>query len=580
MYRVLVLSLALAGGVVAAPPAPASPPPTGLTLAPGFSVGGTDVGGLSRDDALAKLRAALPALPQVKVTAGSQSWTVGADTLGYRLDLEASLQPALAASADQSLLDRLRTLVGAPPRQDFPLVRAVDPGVAKSALTTLTAPLVQAPKDARIIFDKTRYAVVPEQPGQSVDVNAAAQVFAANPDLTALNLTVKAQPVKYAASALQPLVDQGNALMRQVKVTMAGKPGVSAITPLQLANLYWVRPTGIEPDQDAIARTVKRLAGDLDRPAHDARFTAKDGQLVKVAGISGVVVDQAAALKVVSGLLTDPTISSLTLPSKATQPAVNAADLPDPKSLTLIATGKSTYYGSHPERMTNIAVAASKLNGVVIQAGETFSFLNTIGHITEDNGFVGGLIISGGRTVEGLGGGVCQVSTTTFRALYSAGLPIVERNQHAYRVGYYEPQVGFEAAVYDPGLDLKMKNDTGGPLLLRTVNNPAKRTLDIQVWGVKQSRTVKVLPATILSRTPHPPAQYVVNSALKPGQQKQVDWAADGYKLYITRVITDASGSRSDRVDTNYKPWRAVYEVGPSAVPAAKPVKPPAPPST
>jgi vancomycin resistance protein YoaR len=141
--------------------------------------------------------------------------------------------------------------------------------------------------------------------------------------------------------------------------------------------------------------------------------------------------------------------------------------------------------------------------------------------------------------------------------------------------------VGFEAAVYDPGVDLKMKNDTGGPIMLRTVNNRAQRRLEIQVWGLPQSRKVSVSGATILSRTPHPRALYLTTPRLRPGQTRQVDWAADGYNLFITRTIRDASGVRTDRVSTKYKPWQAVFEVGGSraaprpstTTPASSPVK-------
>ena len=579
--RSVLISLCLSAGLAGAVSASAATGTPEAPLAAGISVGGTDLGGLDRAAARQKLQALLPAAPQVTVRAAQQRWTVPADQLGWGVNLDASLDPAFKASAARSVLDKLRALVGAAPKQDFPLVKAVNAGVARAALTKLAAPLAQAPVDARIVFNKTRYAVTPDRPGVGTDVGPAAAAFAANPALTELNVGVRTQPARYTAAALQKQVDAGNALMRALKVTLSGKPGSSTLTPLQVANLYWVRPGGIELDGDAIIRATKRLAGELDHPAHDARYVVKGTQLVKVEGVNGVVVDQGRAAQLLGESVTQAGLTTLALPATASTPQVTSADLPEPGSLSIIAVGHSTYYGSHPERMTNIAVAAGKLNGVVVPAGETFSFLNTIGHITDEGGFVGGLIISGGRTVEGLGGGVCQVSTTTFRALYSAGLPVVERNQHAYRVGYYEPQVGFEAAVYDPGLDLKMKNDTGGPIMLRVVNNPGARKLDIQVWGVKQSRKVTVSPATILSRTPHPPAQFVVNSALRPGQRRQVDWAADGYNLFITRTIKDASGAvRSDRVSTTYRPWRAVFEVGPSSVPAARPVKPAGSPST
>lgn len=284
---------------------------------------------------------------------------------------------------------------------------------------------------------------------------------------------------------------------------------------------------------------------------------------MKVGERAGRVTDRRAALAAFQEAIVDPAVTGVVFPGAPSLPTLTLADLPDPEGLERIATGRSTYYHSSPERRVNVANAAARIGGVVVPAGEDFSFLSALGGITPENGFVGGLIISGGRTVDGLGGGVCQVSTTTFRALYSAGLPVVERNSHSYRVGYYEPQVGFEAAVYDPGVDLRMRNDTGAPILVRTVNDNARSTLEVQVWGVKPERTVTVHPAVILSRTPHPPAQYVANPKLRPGALRQVDWAQDGYKLYITRTVQDARGVRTDKVSTEYKPWRAVYEFGP-----------------
>ncbi len=284
---------------------------------------------------------------------------------------------------------------------------------------------------------------------------------------------------------------------------------------------------------------------------------------------TGQRVNRDEAIRALGEAVTRPDVRAVTLPVETDVPGVTVATLPDPDGLKLIAVGRSTYLGSRAERATNVAVAAAKLNGFVVPKGGEFSFLNAIGRIDAASGFRSALVISGGRTVEGIGGGVCQVSTTTFRALYSAGLPVVERNQHAYRVHWYDPQVGFEAAVYDPGVDLRVKNDTPGALLIRTYNDARRGTLEVRVYGRPAPRTVTVSPAVILSRTPAPAPLTLVNTALRPGQRRQVDWAADGYNLYITRTIRDASGVRTERLNTNYKAWRAVYEVGPSATPAA-----------
>ncbi|GMA14440.1 hypothetical protein E5F05_09510 [Deinococcus metallilatus] len=534
-------------------------------LAPGLRVAGVAVGGLTRAEALAALQSHLPTPPQVTVTAGPRAWTLEAGRLGWQADAGASVDAALRATAERGLLERLQGRLGQATGQDFPLVTRVDVGAALATLKALTGDLNRLPQDAAIIFDKRakQYAVQPGTPGRRAGAAAAANTYAANPALTTLAVPVTEWQGGRSAEALQPQVDRGNRLMRPLTVQLEGTGRTASLTPLQVANLYWVREGGIVPDEQTIQSAFGRLTDAVDQPAQNARYVVENGKLVKVTEQAGRVTDRQAALAAFRQAVLDPGVQTVLFASKVSQPTLTVAGLPDPKKMELIATGTSTYYGSSRERRTNVANAAARISGVVVPAGETFSFLNALGGITPDNGFVGGLIISGGRTVDGLGGGVCQVSTTTFRALYKAGLPVVERNQHSYRVGYYEPQVGFEAAVYDPGVDLRMKNDTGAPIFIRTVNNDAKSRLEVQVWGVKPERTVTVSPAVILSRTPHPPAQYVVNPDLPAGAVRQVDWAQDGYNLYITRTIKDAQGTRTDKVSTVYKPWQAVYETGP-----------------
>ncbi|WP_188901522.1 VanW family protein [Deinococcus aerophilus] len=557
-----ISALALLGGALAVGAVAGSDD----QLAPGFRVGGVDVGGLTRAQALAAVSGQTLRAPQVTVVAGHHRWTVEAGALGWHADAEASVAAAERATAERTALQRLRGLVGQEQPQNFPLVAAVDAAAAGRALATLTAGLVTPPTDARVYFDKValRYAVRADAPGQEFEVEAAARAYAAAPATTLLRVTVQDRMAQVRAQDLQGHVAQGNALMRPFGATLAGTKRKGVLTALQVANLYWVRPEGVVPDPAALKRAFGLLTETVDQPARNARFAARGDKLVGMPEQAGRVTDRAAAYAAFKTAVFDASKTSVILASRVTTPTLTLKQLPDAGKLQLIHTGRSTYDHSSPERRTNVANAAARIDGTVVPVGGTFSFLENLGSITPENGFVGGLIISGGRTVDGLGGGVCQVSTTTFRALYGAGLPVVERNQHSYRVGYYEPQVGFEAAVYDPGLDLKMKNDTGGPLLIRTVNDDAHSTLEVQLWGLKPQRTVKVSPAVILSRTAHPPAKYVVNEKMRPGTSRQVDWAQDGYKLYITRTIKDSSGVRTDTVGTEYQPWQAVYEVGPS----------------
>ncbi|MFC5850164.1 VanW family protein [Deinococcus petrolearius] len=558
-----VAALALLGGALAMGVATQD----NGTLAPGLTVGGVDVGGLSTEAALRALREKGAQGAQVTVTAADRTWTVPAEKLGWQVDADASLRPAQQLSQGRGVVEKLQGALGQPATRDFPLVVKVDPGAARAALKALTGGLNTQPRPATVGFDAgtRRYAVLTrDTPGRKVNLDAAVGAYVADPSQKALKVPVAEWKANTSAEKLQAYADRGNRLMRPLGVTLQGTARAATLTALQVADLFWVRPEGLVLDDKTIGAAFARLSSALDQPAQNARYAQQGSKLVRVSEKAGRVTDRAAALAAFREAITDPESRSVVFVSKVSRPTLTASALPDPAKLELITTGRSTYHGSSAERRANVANAAAKIDGAVVPAGEVFSFLQSLGSITPENGFVGGLIISGGRTVDGLGGGVCQVSTTTFRALYQAGLPVVERSQHSYRVGYYEPHVGFEAAVYDPGVDLKMKNDTGAPLLIRTVNNDARSTLEVQVWGTRPGRSVSVSGATILARTPHPAAQYVVNPRLRPGTTKQVDWAADGYNLYITRTIKDAAGTRTDKVSTVYKPWRAVYEVGPS----------------
>ena len=544
-------------------------------LAPGVRIGGVDVGGMTPDAAVKQLQDTAGKGQTVTVKAADKSWTVTSNELGWQIDPQKSLLPAQAYTQERTMLERLKGALGRAEVKEYPLITSVDTSKTSSTLSKLTAGLGTQPKPGTIGFDNKalKYAVLtPDTPGRKADVDSAVKTFQANPGGSTLNMPMITWKSAQSAENLQKLADQGNKLMRRMTFSLEGTRRSGVLSPLQVADLYWVKPEGIVLDPATIDKAFKFVAGYINEPAQDARYAWQGGKYVRVAEKTGHEVDRAAAMEAFKKALVDPTVKNVVFPSRVAQPKLTAAQLPDPNKLQLIAVGRSTYHGSSPERRLNVANAAQKIDGAVVPAGEVLSFLSALGSITPDNGFVGGLIISGGRTVDGLGGGVCQVSTTAFRALYNAGLPVVERNQHSYRVKYYEPQVGFEAAVYDPGVDLKMKNDTGGTVMIKTQNYNKSSTLVVEVWGtVKPQRTVSVSNAVILSSRAHPPAKYVYNPKLPAGQVKQVDWAQNGYNLYITRTIKDASGVKSDRTSTSYKPWQAVYEYGPGTTLAGKP---------
>lgn len=231
----------------------------------------------------------------------------------------------------------------------------------------------------------------------------------------------------------------------------------------------------------------------------------------------------------------------------------------------LIGEGVSHYAHSIPSRIHNLTLAAEKTNGVLVPPGGVYSMNDSVGPIDYQHGFQSAYIIKGGRTVLGEGGGVCQTSTTLFRAVLNSGLPILARYPHAYRVGYYEQDmpVGFDAAVFQPSWDLKFKNDTNAYILVQTSANLEDYSLTFRLYGTSDGRSAEITEPIVTGITPPPEPLYENDPTLPKGTVQQVDYAAWGATSTFTRTVTrNGEELFSDTYTSKYQPWRAIYKVG------------------
>ena len=230
----------------------------------------------------------------------------------------------------------------------------------------------------------------------------------------------------------------------------------------------------------------------------------------------------------------------------------------------LVSRGVSDFSGSIPGRIYNIKLAASRINGSLIAPGEEFSFNSNLGDISSATGYQSAYVIENGRTVLGDGGGVCQVSTTAFRAALNAGLEITARSAHAYRVGYYEKlgfKPGLDAAIYQPSLDLKFKNNTPKYILISAYTNGTRLTFDF--YGTSDNREVKISEPIVSNTRPAPEPRYQDDPSLNRGVTKQVDFAATGATSKFTQTVTLNNQVIINKTFTSvYRPWQAVYLVG------------------
>lgn len=250
------------------------------------------------------------------------------------------------------------------------------------------------------------------------------------------------------------------------------------------------------------------------------------------------------------------------LPIRVLKPKVTTDKVNTLGIKELIGSGTSLFQGSIQNRIFNITLASARINGVLVGPNETFSFNDALGDVSAFTGYRQAFIIQGGKTVLGDGGGVCQVSTTLFRALLNAGLPITQRHAHSYRVGYYEQDSppGFDATVYAPSVDLRFKNDTGNHILIQAAVDPTLGRLTFLVYGTGDGREVVVSKPTITNQVPAPEPLYQDDPNLPKGTIKQIDFAAAGATASFTRQVRrNAEIIISDTFTSNFRPWQAVY---------------------
>jgi vancomycin resistance protein YoaR len=196
-----------------------------------------------------------------------------------------------------------------------------------------------------------------------------------------------------------------------------------------------------------------------------------------------------------------------------------------------------------------------------------------LGDVSLDEGYSEAWIIFGDRTIKGVGGGVCQVSTTLFRTVFFGGFPVEERYPHAYRVLYYEQNpngsnnsklAGLDATVYVPVVDFKFTNDTEHWLLMETYISKSGRWLTWKFYSTSDGRTVSWDTTGLKKKKDPPDPIYEENPELAKGVVKQVDWAVEGATVTVTRRV-NRSGKElwEDIFKTKYQPWAAVCEYGP-----------------
>ena len=325
--------------------------------------------------------------------------------------------------------------------------------------------------------------------------------------------------------------------------------------------------------ESQIASAIKNVATKINRPAQNPTFVfvsqsdtsrkvqeftpPKDGIEIKTEELKTKILNALATLE-----NQDDKQVNITPNIISTAPEYQTGDVNNLGIKELLGRGKSRFSGSIASRIHNVALASSKFNGILIKPGDTFSFNQTLGDVSANTGYQQAYIIKEGATILGDGGGVCQVSTTFFRAVLNAGLPVIERRAHAYRVSYYEQDSppGLDATVYDPSPDFKFKNDTPAHILIQTKVDTKAKTLVFEIYGTSDGRIATTTKPVIKESTPPPEDLYIDDPTLPAGQVKQIDWKAWGAKVSFKYTVTNNGETVYEKTfNSTYQPWQAKF---------------------
>ena len=567
---------------------------------PGVHFAEIDLQGLSQSEVDLLMQARLAAYVESPLTLSGleKEWHPTALQLGMHISTAQMASDALGLGRSGGMFDRLVV----PLRlrlhpETLPLRVSFDDEVLRAYMQSIAAEVDRAPVDAALTLQGDQVVSMAPVTGQQLEIAETMQRiknFSPYPTVhQRIELAiVPVQPLLgdtelQAATALTSNILSGPLLLRHETRTWT-------ISQEQLRRWLGFQPTASNAPaalvptlaKHRVAAFIATIAEQIDDPPQDARLLRESATSVRVLRARQAWAycgPRHCARAHSGGVRIHGAQREVSLPVRAIEPTFSGKNTDALAFQDLLGDGRSTFEGSPDERANNIEVAASNLNGVVIQPGHDFSFLREIGPITKTAGYLESLIIRGDATVPGIGGGVCQVSTTVFRAAFWAGLPIIERNQHSYRVSYYEQDgtpPGLDAAVYDPGVDLRFRNDTGHPVLLQSSVDPVSGTLIYRLYGTRTGRQVRLDEVDIRDRQePEEPLPDVPDPSLPLGERKQVEWAAEGMNVTVTRsIFKEDTLIAKDTFKSKFLPWREKWLIGAEPTPTPTVAPPGTPP--
>jgi len=566
-------------------------------------IGNTDFTGLTVDDAQKLLDKKIidNSNGEISVSLGSDSWKLKPSEIDLNYNKEKTLENLYAVGRDQGFWQNIKTRFGLLFKaKNIESVYSYDGQKLTNFWTNIIAGKEKYPINASFTYDNNKIGISKEENGSLIDKvgakNNLDELFAVINLSGSITLIMEIVEPKISANLLESLKGEMTnvvispiILESEIKnieintdqifswtdiVAVSSQDNskkVGFIETVKANEKDVIYSPEIIINEEKIKSYLHSISSEINKESKDAKLEFKDGKAtIFQTAQKGYELDIDKNTINISDLLDSrlseatisPEESNLVLIVRVTEPKINDSNIDSLGIKELIATGSTSFAGSPSNRIHNITVGAQGFNGVVIKPGETLSAIGIIGNPSAETGYLPELVIKENKTIPEYGGGLCQVSTTLFRAALNAGLEILARTNHMYRVSYYEPPVGMDATVYYPEPDLIIKNNTPAHILVQT--SVSGNTITFDLYGTKDNRQVEITDPTILATFNPPDPLYTESLSLPSGTIQKLESAHPGAKtMFYYKVTNNGQVLTEQTFNSYYTAWQAKYLYGP-----------------
>lgn len=533
----------------------------------GTTVLGKDYSLLRKKEIKTKLLAEFPMEGRLKFVEGDRVFTVDLASISANIDTEKTASNLLFRRLNQGVEKYVKAFFE---NKDFELIILIDEEKTNQTIADIASQIDKPFIPSEIELEKNM-SIKDGQIGRITDQKNLKEILIEKLRTYNINRSVMV-PIESVGKL--PDDEQKKLALERAK-NMIGKTILFKDTETEVSIndktlVSWVNFDG-GSQQTIINEYVDNLVQNLKKEPQDAVFKFENGKVLDfLPDRPGYYLD---GEKLKNSILRDfsswenSSEKSIVaeLPLIKSEAKIKNGEVNDLGIKELLGRGTSSFRHSSAIRNQNVEKGASIVNRILVAPGETFSFLKNLGDVSLENGFKKAYVIRAGKTELDVGGGICQVSTTLFRAMLDAGLDITQRQNHAYRVSYYEEDTkpGFDATVFIPSPDLKFVNDTENYVLIQSYYDGINKKLAYEIYGTSDGRKAEITNYKQWGAAPPPPDVWIDDPTLPAGKVIQDEQRIPGLKTAFDWIVTRNGEVINQKTFTSsFVPWAAVYRRG------------------